>query len=93
MKDDPYNTYENIKVVNDFLIKKNVKSIIFLTSPYHTFRSKLIWQKNFPNIKIIIPKMIDTPEKKLVWGESYDKIKIILYEYLAIIYNKFKGWI
>ena len=93
MKDDPYNTYENIKVVNDFLIKENVKSIIFLTSPYHTFRSKLIWQKNFPNITIIIPKMIDTPEKKLIWGESYDKIKIILYEYLAIIYNKLRGWI
>ena len=93
MDDDPYNTYENINVVNEFLKKKNIKRIIFLTSPYHTFRSKLIWKKNFSEIKIIIPKMVDTPEHKLMWGVSYDKLTIIFYEYLAIIYNKFKGWI
>ena len=93
MSDDPYNTYENINVVNEFLKKRNIKRIIFLTSPYHTFRSKLIWKKNFSEIKIIIPKMVDTPERKLIWGISYDNMSIIFYEYLAIIYNKFKGWI
>ena len=50
MKEDPYSTYENIKVVNKFLNKNNVETVIFLTSPYHTLRSKLIWKKNFPNI-------------------------------------------
>ena len=93
LKEDPYNTFENIKVVNNYLKKNNINSIIFLTSPYHTYRSKLIWQKNFPDIEITIPKMIDTPQDHLVWGVSYDKLKIILYEYLAIIYNKIKGWI
>ncbi|RPG55939.1 MAG: glycosyltransferase [Flavobacteriales bacterium TMED235] len=93
LKEDPYNTFENIKVVNTHLNKNNVQSIIFLTSPYHTLRSKLIWQKNFPDIEIIIPRMIDSPRGKLTWGVSYEKIKIILYEYLAIIYNKTKGWI
>jgi uncharacterized SAM-binding protein YcdF (DUF218 family) len=80
-------------MVNEFLKKKDLKKIIFLTSPYHTFRSKLIWKKNFSKVKIIIPKMVDTPEHKLKWGVNYDNMSIILYEYLAIIYNKFKGWI
>jgi uncharacterized SAM-binding protein YcdF (DUF218 family) len=93
MSNDPYNTYENISMVNEFLKKKDIKKIIFLTSPYHTFRSKLIWKKNFSKVKIIIPKMVDTPEHKLKWGVNYDNMSIILYEYLAIIYNKFKGWI
>ena len=93
MKEDPYNTYENIIVVNNYLIKENINSIIFLTSPYHTYRSKLIWKKNFPNVNVIIPKTIDTPKKKIKWGLSYSKIKIIFYEYLAIIYNKYKGWL
>ena len=93
MRDDPYNTYENIKVVSNFLNEKNINNIIFLTSPYHTYRSKLIWKKNFPEVKVIIPKMTDTPKSKLIWGLSYEKIKIIIYEYLAIIYNKSKGWI
>lgn len=93
MKEDPYSTYENIKVVNKFLNKNNVETVIFLTSPYHTLRSKLIWNKNFPEIKIIIPKMIDTPEKKIQWGLNFSKVKIIFYEFLAILYNKYKGWL
>ena len=93
IKEDPYNTYENIQVVNNFLQKKGINSVIFLTSPYHTLRSKLIWKKNFPSIEVIIPKMIDNPRSKLQWGISLDKIKIIFYEYAAIIYNRFKGWI
>ena len=93
IKEDPYNTFENIIVVNNFIKKRNINSIVFLTSPYHTFRSKLIWKKNFPEVEVIIPRMIDTPKSKLIWGISYDKIKIIFYEYLVIIYNKTKGWI
>ena len=93
IKEDPYNTYENIAVVNKLLKKNDVKKIIFLTSPYHTYRSKRIWNKNFPEVKVVIPKMIDTPDKKLKWSISYQEIKIIFYEYLAILYNKYKGWI
>jgi uncharacterized SAM-binding protein YcdF (DUF218 family) len=93
IKEDPYNTYENIAVVNKLLKKNDVKKIIFLTSPYHTYRSKRIWNKNFPDVKVVIPKMIDTPDKKIKWSISYQEIKIIFYEYLAILYNKYKGWI
>ena len=93
IKEDPYNTYENIAIVNKLLKKNDIKKIIFLTSPYHTYRSKRIWNKNFPEVKVVIPKMIDTPDKKLKWSISYQEIKIIFYEYLAILYNKYKGWI
>ncbi len=93
IKDDPYNTFENIKVVGKYLLVDKSNNIIFLTSPYHTFRSKLIWEKNYPNLNIIIPTMTDTPIKNLKWGISLNKIKIIFYEYLAIIYNKYKGWL
>ena len=93
IKDDPYNTFENIKVASKYLLLEKSNNIIFLTSPYHTFRSKLIWKKNYPGINIIIPKMTDTPTKKLQWGTNFSKIKIIFYEYLALIYNKYKGWL
>ena len=93
IKDDPYNTFENIKVVSNYLQVDQLNKIIFLTSPYHTLRSKLIWKKNYPGINIIIPKMTDTPKKKIQWGINFSNIKIIVYEYLAIIYNKYKGWL
>jgi uncharacterized SAM-binding protein YcdF (DUF218 family) len=93
IKDDPYNTYENIQVISDYLRKENLKEIIFLTSPYHTLRSKLIWKKNFPEINIIIPELNDSPKKEIQWGFNYSMIKIVIYEYLAIIYNRYKGWL
>ena len=73
--------------------KENLKEIIFLTSPYHTLRSKLIWKKNFPEINIIIPELNDTPKKEIQWGLNYNMLKIVIYEYLAIIYNRYKGWL
>ena len=93
IRDDPYNTFKNIVSINNYLIKEKISKIIFLTSPYHTLRSKLIWKKNYPEIKVIVPKMVDTPTTKFIWRLSYEKIRIIFYEYLAIIYNKTKGWI
>ncbi len=93
IKDDPYNTFENIKAVSKYLLVDQSNNIIFLTSPYHTFRSKLIWKKNYPDIDITIPKMTDTPKKEIQWGINFDKMKIIFYEYSAIIYNKYKGWL
>ena len=93
IKDDPYNTYENIQVVADYLRKENLKEVIFLTSPYHTLRSKLIWKKNFPEMNIIIPELNDSPKKEIQWGLNYSMIKIVIYEYLAIIYNRYKGWL
>ena len=45
VKDDPYNTYENIKIVAKYLNDQKSSNVIFLTSPYHTYRSKLIWKK------------------------------------------------
>ena len=80
-------------MASKYLLLEKSNNVIFLTSPYHTYRSKLIWKKNYPGINIIIPKMTDTPTKKLQWGTNFSKIKIIFYEYLALIYNKYKGWL
>jgi uncharacterized SAM-binding protein YcdF (DUF218 family) len=90
LEEYPTNTLENVILVRKILKKLNYNSIIFITGPYHSLRSKLIWQKNFPEIKVIPVKAIDSPldEKKL---RNFSEIYTICYEYLAIIYNKFKN--
>ena len=87
----PTSTYKNVIMVNKMLNENNVKSIIFITSPYHSLRAQLTWEKNAPNIDIISPPVVDTPTNKLLWAIGMDKIKIISYEYLAIIHNWLNG--
>ena len=48
----PSNTSENISYVYYQLKKDNVKKILFLTSPFHSRRSMLIWNK-YPDIDVL----------------------------------------
>lgn len=87
-EDYPNSTYQNVKMVGNYLLKNNINDIIFITAPYHTLRSYLIWKHNFPNINIKIPKVIDSPSKKIKWTSKYNEVKTISYEYLAILHNR-----
>ena len=40
------NTYKNIINVDKILKKDQIEDIVFITSPYHTKRTKLLWEKN-----------------------------------------------
>ena len=84
------NTEENIKQVSKILDKKNIKSIIFICSPYLSKRSKLVWKKNAKSLEIFVKKTIDWPSDRNFFDKVYDK-KTILYEMLAISYYKLKG--
>tara|TARA_Y100000389_G_C17466886_1_gene526472 strand:+ start:1880 stop:3307 length:1428 start_codon:yes stop_codon:yes gene_type:complete len=84
------NTKKNIVYITEQLNKKNINEIVFFTSPYHTFRSKLIWSKYSNGIKVNIAKSKFWPEKNNFFSRSKNK-KIIIYEYLSIIYNYYKN--
>jgi teichuronic acid biosynthesis glycosyltransferase TuaG len=86
---DEYDTtFKNINNISKILKKNNIKSIIFVTGPYNTFRSKLIWNAVAPDIEVLIMKTSDWPNKNNFFEKSLNK-QIILYEHLSIIKNKF----
>ena len=89
----PSSTFMGIIMINQLLNKENINKIIYISSKYHNLRSKLIWDKNFPDKKVIflMPKAKKNNNKLIFWSTSYSDIKIILYEYTSIIYNKFLG--
>ena len=89
----PNSTFKGISMINEFLNKNNISKIIYISSKYHNLRSKLIWNKNFPNKKIILLKTKNEKETKKIffWFSNYEDIKVIIYEYLSIIYNKILG--
>ena len=87
----PNSTYQNVIMVKESLEKNNIKSILFTTSPYHSRRAVLTWEKNAPNIEVISFNMINTLNRDVQWNIGLDKIRIIVYEYAAIVHNWFKG--
>ena len=36
---------------------------------------------------------VDNPINDLKWKQDYKSIKLIIYEHMALIYNKIRGWI
>jgi len=87
-------TYKNILYIDKLLREKNIKSVNFITAPYHTYRSKLLWNKN-SKIDLNIIENLDNPlnykyNKKTL---NYEIIKVIIYEKLSRIYNKIMGYL
>ena len=87
------NTKENISQLKSTLKSHGIDEVNFLTSPYHTKRSKLLWKKHESKIKIYITNNFNRPNKQVKWKYNYPEIKVIIYENLAIIYNRLRGWI
>ena len=84
------NTKKNIENIASKLKIRNIKEIVFFTSPYHTLRSKLLWDKYSNNIRVSIHKSNFWPKKNNFFSRSKNK-KIIIYEYFSLIYNYFKN--
>jgi len=89
-KNDYLNTYNNFLTINKLLEKKNIRDINLVTSPYHTHKSKMIWEKN-SNVDLNIIKNLDNPLEYRNRHSNYVQIKVILYEFISLKYNKFLG--
>jgi len=85
-------TKGNIINLDKKLKEDNINEITFITSPYHTKRSKKLWKKYAADINVRIFKNLNWPQKNNFAERSMNK-KIILYEQFAYLYNKIKKWI
>lgn len=86
------NTKDNIINLYNTLKKDNINEITFLTSPYHTKRSKKLWEKHASEIDVRIFKNLNWPKKNNFFEKAMNK-KIIIYEQISYLYNKIRGWI
>ena len=87
----PKSTYENINLLKELIKRNDIKSVILITSPYHSRRALWIFRKVMPEVNVLAPKVIDTPSKKIEWVANLDQLKVIMYEYSSIIYNYSKN--
>ncbi len=84
----PSSTYEGVNIAYEKL--KNIKNeeFIILTSPYHSKRLMLTFNKNLNNLSVFFPKFENYNELKYFYGMPFKEIKVVIYEYLALIHNR-----
>lgn len=93
IKKYPRSTFENVAFVKSVLEERRTKSILLITSPYHSRRALWVWRKAMPELAVLAPVVVDTPNASPQWSVSVDQIKVICYEYAAIAYYWWKGWL
>lgn len=89
----PHSTFENVVLVKGILTERSAKSILLITSPYHSRRALWVWRRVMPELLVLAPAVVDTPKRSPQWEASVDQMKVIGYEYLAIAYYWYKGWL
>jgi glycosyltransferase involved in cell wall biosynthesis/uncharacterized SAM-binding protein YcdF (DUF218 family) len=89
----PSNTRENVQIARDILARRGARSILFVTAPYHSRRAAWIWRKEAPQVRVVTVEVVDTPPATPQWGATADQVKAISYEYAAIAYNWWNGWL
>jgi uncharacterized SAM-binding protein YcdF (DUF218 family)/glycosyltransferase involved in cell wall biosynthesis len=89
----PRSTQENIQFTAEHLTKHDIAKVIFVTAPYHSKRSALVWQKLAPHIQISPVSVVDTPSEEPRWHTRWQLAKVVAYEYAAIVYYWWKGWV
>lgn len=93
INDKVKNTRENLLLVDTILDKLKKDKVLFISSPLLYKRVKLLWE-NITEKKIIFPETLSTKKiKKNNIKNKNEILKVTLYEYLAIIFNYYKGWI
>jgi glycosyltransferase involved in cell wall biosynthesis/uncharacterized SAM-binding protein YcdF (DUF218 family) len=89
----PSSTWQNVRMVDDVLATRGLRSILFVTAPYHSRRATLIWRKVAPGVTVRTVPVVDTPPAVPQWHADLDEIRAIGYEYLAIAYDRARGWL
>ncbi len=92
VQDETINTYNDITyLLNKYADKFDFNNSIFVTSSYHTYRTKKILEKKQIDASVVSaePYEIGT----IYWSEKMDLFKEVAREYMAICYFKLRGWI
>jgi uncharacterized SAM-binding protein YcdF (DUF218 family) len=86
-------THENVIYVDRIVRERGWRSLLLVTSPYHTRRALLVWRKAAPDVRVIPAPPLKSQFYDHVRGATLDQIRSLLHEYLAIAGYWTRGWI
>lgn len=80
------NTLENAIISREMIMKKNVRSIILITSRYHMKRASILLRNSLPKDVAIYPFPVDSKNLKEAWwrdGGSFNLLFSEFYKYFV----------
>jgi len=92
VQDETINTYNDITyLLNKYADKFDFDNSIFVTSSYHTYRTKKILEKKKIDASVVSAEPYELGA--IYWSEKMDLFKEVAREYMAICYFKIRGYI
>lgn len=92
IQDETINTFNDITyLLNKFKSEYDFNNAIFVTSSFHTYRTKKILERK--QIKASVVSAEPYELNAAAWSERIDLFRVVAREYAAICYFKAKGWI
>ena len=79
-------TYENAKYSLEIMRAKKFKSAILVTSPYHTRRTSMIFNRLFEDIELTICSVPNDSRNASEWWQDSRRAEVIVYEYLKLVW-------
>jgi uncharacterized SAM-binding protein YcdF (DUF218 family)/glycosyltransferase involved in cell wall biosynthesis len=86
-------TYENVAFSARILAEEGRRSVLLVTSPYHTRRATLTWRTVAPAIEVVPVPVLSSQFYTRGRGPSLEQIQGIVHEYAAIVAYWWRGWI
>ncbi len=92
-----FSTYDEAFYTKELILKnrQSFKSLIVVTSPPHTRRSKLVFQKVFKDlkVKIMVYPVQKSEFKKEKWWLDHENTQFVIDEYMSLIFYWFKRYL
>ena len=76
------------------VLKNNFKSVVLVTSPYHTYRAAKVFRKVFSphDIKIIIWPVQKSDFNPVRWWTRHEDTQFVVWEYMALVLYFLEGF-
>ncbi|MEA3493229.1 MAG: YdcF family protein [Candidatus Margulisiibacteriota bacterium] len=87
-------TMEDVLLSLPLIRKNKFRSVILVTSPYHSRRSKRTFKKGVAglNIEVLSYPVQDSKFKVKGWWERHEDTQRVVWEYVSLVYYLFKGY-
>ena len=87
------NTYQMVNLTGAIARDRAYRRILLVSSPYHMRRALLTWHKQMPDIQAVSVPVLRSQYYAHGRGATLQHFRGILWEYAAIAFYRFSGWL
>lgn len=86
-------TADSVQQAAAELRRLGASDLLLVTAPYSALRVERVWRKLAADLQVQVQPAVDAPPAAPAWRSTWRNLRVLGYEYLALAYYAFKGWI